>query len=291
MGAVLITGATGQVGYQLLNELSGRVQILSPSRSELDLLSESSIRRYLDANTPRLIFNAAAYTAVDRAESDSDAARKVNAIAPEIMANWAHRAGAGFIHFSTDYVFNGEKRSPYVEEDPTSPLNVYGQTKREGELAVMAAHLRPVILRTSWVYGPRGANFLLTMVRLGKTNPELRVVNDQVGAPTSSAALAKAAVAIADTLVQDSDVPTKSGIYHLTASGSTTWAGFAEEIFSYSPVKPPRIVGIATSEYPTPARRPAYSLLDNARVQRDFGVSLPSWKEQLGDVMRGFRWE
>lgn len=288
-GAVLVTGATGQVGYQILNQLSERTRVLHPSRAELDLLSERSIREYLARHHPRLIINAAAYTAVDRAESEPDAAQKVNAIAPGILAGWAFGAGARLVHFSTDYVFDGEKRSPYVESDATFPLNVYGRTKRDGELAVLSANSNAIILRTSWVYGPRGSNFLLTMIRLAESRPELRVVNDQVGAPTSSAAIARAALVIADAQARETS-PLRSGIYNLTASGSTTWAGFAEMIFSHMPSGTPKVIPISTAEYPTPARRPLYSVLDNSRVARDFGVTMPSWADQLDDVMGEIQW-
>ncbi len=240
-----------------------------------------------------MIVNAAAYTAVDRAEAEEEAARAVNGVAPGILAEEAKRAGALLIHFSTDYVFDGSKDSPYVETDATRPLNAYGRTKLEGERAIAASGAPCVILRTSWVYAPHGRNFLLTMLKLAQTRDEVRVVDDQRGAPTSSRQLARATLELfahgdstrALTPGDVSRVKDSAGLYHATAAGETTWFGFAQAIFAARPGRA-RLVAIPASEYPTPARRPANSVLSNARLNSALGVALSGWREGLAEVMR-----
>jgi len=243
---------------------------------------------------PRLILNAGAYTAVDKAESDLVAARAVNALAPGVLGAEAKRIGALLVHFSTDYVFDGTKRSPYVERDPTSPLGVYGRTKLAGEAAIAQSGCRHLILRTSWVYGPHGKNFLLTMLKLAQTRDELRVVDDQRGAPTSSRSLARLVRELLDrngdtdevTRAEVDELASRGGLYHATAAGETSWFGFAQAIFAEMArreraFRAPRVLAIATSEYPTPAKRPAYSVLSSAKLREMFGVGIPDWRQGL----------
>jgi len=244
-------------------------------RYGLDLADAPPLAAAVRALQPDVIVNAAAYTAVDKAESERDLAFAVNATAPRVLAEEAKRIGAMLVHYSTDYVFDGDKSSPYVEDDPARPINVYGESKLAGESAIQAAGCRHLILRTSWVYGPRGKNFFLTMKRLGKERSELRVVDDQVGAPTSS-------IAIADATAQLLSKGTE-GLYHMSAAGETSWCGFAREIFRRAGLATP-VVGIPTKDYPTPARRPRNSRLDCSRLKGVSGVALAPWAEQLGEV-------
>ena len=274
---ILLTGATGQVGFELQRTLAPLGEILAAGREALDLASSASIMSAVRALRPDLIVNCAAYTAVDRAESEPAAAMTVNATAPGVLAEEAKRLGAGLIHFSTDYVFDGEKAGAYDEADAPNPLNAYGRSKLEGERAVAQSGARHLILRTSWVYSRRGKNFLLTMLELAKTRPELRIVDDQRGAPTSARALADAVAQIARR-----DWP--SGPFHLTCQGSTTWFGFAQAIFARSPGPRPSLVAITTPEFPTPARRPKNSVLSNARLAQAFGITLPDWQTALADT-------
>ncbi|HXS51994.1 MAG TPA: dTDP-4-dehydrorhamnose reductase [Usitatibacter sp.] len=296
---VLVTGAAGQVGADVARALEGRAEVVALDRAALDLARPDAIVRCVREAKPRLIVNAAAYTAVDRAESEAQLARAVNARAPAILAEEAERSGALLVHYSTDYVFDGTKAGPYVESDPTAPLNVYGETKLEGERAVAASGCAHVIVRTSWVYAPRGRNFLLTMLRLAETRDELRVVDDQRGAPTASAELARATLALfvppADaTPLGEADlqrVGASSGLYHASAAGETTWCGFARAIFEQWSARAgggfrmPRVVPIRTSEYPTPARRPANSVLSSELLARTFGVRLAHWQDGLARVL------
>ncbi|MDQ3026482.1 MAG: dTDP-4-dehydrorhamnose reductase [Pseudomonadota bacterium] len=296
---VLVTGARGQVGAEVARELDGRATVLAYDRFTLDLAQPDQLAGRVRAARPDVIVNAAAYTAVDAAEADVDRARAVNAIAPGVIAEEAKRANALLIHFSTDYVFDGRKAAPYIEADATNPLGAYGRTKLEGERAVAASGCRHLILRTSWVYGPHGKNFLLTMLRLGATRPELRVVDDQRGAPTSSRSLARL---VRELLDRDGDMDAiqraevdqlgaASGLYHATADGTTTWFGFAAAIFDeaarqgrlVAPV--PRLVPIATRDYPTPAKRPANSVLSSARLESAFGVRIPGWRRGLEETV------
>lgn len=294
----LVTGARGQVGVDLVRAFDGRAQVFAHDRSTLDLARPEQIEARLAEIQPQLILNAAAYTAVDRAESEPQLARAVNATAPGILARHAKRTGALLVHYSTDYVFDGRKAGAYVEDDATGPLGVYGGTKLEGEREIAASGCAHVILRTSWVYSAHGANFVRTMLRLGAEREELRVVDDQHGAPTSSAQLARAARALftadEDRAVAAADlerVARSSGIYHATAQGETTWCGFAQAIFAawaqrQGPAfRVPRVVPIATREYPTPAKRPANSVLSNARLAATFGVRLGPWPQALDEVL------
>ncbi|MBC8023347.1 MAG: dTDP-4-dehydrorhamnose reductase [Burkholderiales bacterium] len=282
---VLVTGAGGQVGGAVARVLEGRAQVAAYDRATLDLEKPDDIRFCLREARPEVIVNAGAYTAVDRAEVEEDRARAVNAVAPGILGEEAKRAGALLIHYSTDYVFDGELERPYVETDATRPLSAYGRTKLEGERAVAASGCRYLILRTSWVYGPRGRNFMLTMLRFAAERDMLRIVDDQRGAPTSSAQLARATAALLDASREH------SGIYHASASGVTTWFGFAGAIFEArrrklgDAFRIPKLVPITTAEYPTPAKRPANSVLSNAKLENVFGLALGDWREGLEEAL------
>ncbi|VVE28120.1 dTDP-4-dehydrorhamnose reductase [Pandoraea soli] len=284
---ILLTGATGQVGWELARSLQGLGDVHAPGRNEMDLLDTDSVVRTLRDFSPDLIVNPAAYTAVDRAETDEAAAYQVNAVVPGIMAEAAKRTGALVVHFSTDYVFDGTSSTPYREDEPTNPQNAYGRTKLAGEAAIAASGAHHLVLRTSWVYGARGANFLLTVQRLARERDELRIVADQHGAPTWCRTIAELT---SQVLVQgfggngaDADFWREhGGLYHLTAAGQTTWHGFTEAILDLSAAeKRPNVVAIPTSAYPLPAKRPAYSVLDNDKLARTFGVRAPDWRAAL----------
>lgn len=278
---LLVTGSNGQVGRELVRTLAPLGEVVASDRAGADLARPDELVAAVRAARPAIIVNAAAYTAVDRAESEPEVARAVNAVAPGILAEEAKRLGALLVHYSTDYVFDGSKPAPYTEDDAPRPLNVYGRTKLEGEQAIRAADGRHLILRTSWVYGPRGSNFLLTMLRLGKEREELRVVDDQLGAPTSSAAIAEATARILGSAEA-------SGLFHLTASGRTSWHGFAAAIMREAGLST-RVVPIRSSEYPMAAKRPLNSVLSNDRLAATFGFRPSSWEDQLAACMRHMR--
>jgi dTDP-4-dehydrorhamnose reductase len=285
---VLVTGRAGQVGAEVVQALQGFAEVIAHDRSTLDLADPAQVAARVREARPDAIVNAAAYTAVDQAETDAEAARRVNATGPGVLAEEAKRTGALLIHYSTDYVFDGTKAAPYVETDATNPLGTYGRTKLEGERAIAASGCDHLILRTSWVYGPHGRNFLLTMLRLGAQREELRIVDDQRGAPTSSAQLGRLTRAL---LEREPALREKGGVYHATAAGETTWRRFAEAIFAGAArragpaFRTPRVVPITTAEYPTPARRPANSVLDNARLEQAFGVRIGDWREGLDEAL------
>jgi dTDP-4-dehydrorhamnose reductase len=282
---ILVTGKDGQVGQALTHLFPPGVEVVAAGRERCDLTNQQAIRDLVRQVSPDVIVNAAAYTAVDKAEAEPDLCFAVNAAAPRVLADEAARLDAFLVHYSTDYVFDGQKAEPYVESDPIHPLGVYGASKAEGEAAIAASVGRWLVLRTSWVYAPQGKNFLLTMLRLAAERPELRVVDDQVGAPTSAAAIAAATVRLLDEYALGrTELP--SGVYHMTAGGSTSWCGFARAIVnSFNPR--PRVVAISTSAYPTPAQRPKNSVLSNEKFARIFGFRLASWQEQLAQVMAG----
>jgi dTDP-4-dehydrorhamnose reductase len=271
----MLVGRDGQVGRELARSLAPLGEVHALGRSQLDLADAGRISAVVRAASPVVIVNAAAYTAVDRAESEPELAFAVNATAPGVLAAEAARLGALLVHYSTDYVFDGSKPAAYVEDDPPHPLNVYGASKLAGERAIAAAGCRRLILRTSWVYGPHGSNFMLTILRAARERPELRVVDDQVGAPTSSVALARAT---AQVLRAGGE-----GLYHLSAAGKTSWCGFARAILAHAGLDTP-VVAIRSEEYPAAARRPRNSLLDNSRLQATFGVALAPWEEGLAEV-------
>lgn len=295
---ILLTGKTGQVGGEITTLLSRSADLIPMGRQELDLSKPVQIRKTIQDILPQVIINAAAYTDVASAETAQALAQSINADAPAIIAEEARKIGALLVNYSTDYVFDGKKHSPYEEDDVPNPLNVYGTTKLAGERAIQNAGAAYLILRTSWVYGTRGRNFMLTMLRLGKKPGELRIVNDQIGAPTWSREIAAVTVKIVLELAQQGQdaFSAYSALYHLTAAGQTSWYEFAKAIFEEtsstisqppwlsaltlgSPVVPPRIVPISTAEFPTPAERPAYSVLSNQRVKQRLGIELPHWRE------------
>jgi len=274
---ILLTGATGQVGFELARSLADHGDVIALDRAALDLADADAIVASVRQARPQLIVNAAAYTAVDRAEVERDAAFAANARAPGILAEEAKRLDAVLIHYSTDYVFDGRRTTPYDEDAPTGPLNVYGASKLEGERAIAQIGAHAVVLRTSWVYGARGSNFLLTMLRLAKERDELRIVADQYGTPNWCRTLADATTAaVARGLPWLAE---RAGLYHLASSGSTTWHGFAQAIVGDAPR--PHVVGIATSDYPTPARRPAYGVLATRKFEAEFGYTMPDWRDAL----------
>ncbi|MHB8727685.1 MAG: dTDP-4-dehydrorhamnose reductase [Sulfuricaulis sp.] len=285
MTRILLTGKNGQVGWELQRTLATLGDVIALDRHGLDLADPDSIRRVVREIKPYLIVNAAAYTAVDKAEEEPDLAMVINGIAPGILAEEAKKLGAALIHYSTDYVFDGNKDGPYTEDDAPNPLNVYGKTKLAGEQAIRAVGAPHLIFRTSWVYGMRGKNFLLTILRLAKERDELRIVNDQIGAPTWCRMVAETT---AQVVVQLSCPQAEgwsegtSGIYHLTAADQTSWFGFAKAILNHvsrpAAVRLPRLTPVTTQEYPTPAKRPRNSVLSNTRLRQRFGLWLPGWE-------------
>lgn len=302
---ILLTGKTGQVGRELAPLLGRMGELTALDRPHLDLAQPEEIRRAIRGVLPDLIVNAAAYTAVDRAESDEAAARAVNADAPSVMAEEAKRLGALLVHYSTDYVFDGTKRTPYEEDDPPHPVNVYGRTKLEGEQAIQRIGPAYLIFRTAWVYAREGRNFLLTVLRLATEKEELRIVRDQTGAPTLSGEIAAATATVLSQICASVNGGRPwsgtAGIYHMTAGGETNWHSFAKLILELASGRPPdgdwfsaatgnrplmaqRIVPIGTGEFPTPARRPSYSVLANRKLNDAFGVRLPHWEMQLRAV-------
>ncbi len=291
---ILLFGKNGQVGHAFLNHASDPVsalgEVIAVGRGECDLTNAAAVRETIRRSGPDVIVNAAAYTAVDRAESDAQTCYAVNEDAPEAMAKEAAALGALLLHYSTDYVFDGRKLSPYAEDDPTGPLGVYGASKLAGEQRIAESGARYVVLRTSWVYGNHGANFMKTMLRLAAERPELRVVADQTGSPTSADAIAGATARILRGAKEDTK-PFASGVYHMTAGGAATWFDFAGAIFagatdaSFARLGGPTLTPIATAEYPTPAKRPANSVLANDKFEHAFGFRLPDWREGLRDVL------
>lgn len=297
-GRILLTGVNGQVGRELQQTLAPLGNVVSLTRSQLDLADADAIRRLIRDIKPAVIVNPAAYTAVDKAESEPELAFAINAAAPAVMAEEAARLSALFIHYSTDYVFDGSKTLPYGEQDETNPLSVYGKSKLAGEEAIRSVGAEHCILRTSWVYGATGRNFLRTIIRLAQEREELKVVADQMGGPTSSRAVANATA-----LMLENWQPEKSGTYHLSCAGETSWHGFAQAILRFYEAHraargwPPlrmqadALQGITTAEYPTPAARPAYSVLNNAKLLTEFRISMPLWSEALSSVMRELKLE
>lgn len=288
---VLILGGAGQVGRELQRTFSGCGEITVINREDIDLAVPDQVRARVRGFQPEIILNAAAYTAVDRAESDQELAMAINAEAPRVLAEEALRSNAILVHYSTDYVFDGSKPQPWTEDDLPHPLNVYGASKLAGEEAIQQVGGRYLIFRTSWVYGPHGKNFLLTMLRLGRERERLSVIDDQHGTPTTSIALADATRSVVDQVLAGrcGAVDAWAGVYHMTCAGSTTWCGFAKAIFARAENllqgSAPAVVPIASSEYPTPAARPRNSILSNARLRERFGVELPPWEVALSDVL------
>lgn len=282
MAPILLIGRNGQIGRELCDALAPMGALEALDRAALDLASSDSIREVVRRLAPGLIVNAAAYTAVDKAEEEAELAMAVNAVAPGILAEEAKRLGAPLVHYSTDYVFDGTATRPYRETDTVNPLGVYGRSKLAGEEAIRAVGPVHLILRTAWVYSMHGGNFLLTIQRLARERDELRIVADQRGAPNWAGEIARATAAI----LTRGGLTEKSGLYHLTCAGETTWHGFAEAIVASmrgagEDVRATRVTPIATEDYPTPATRPAYSVLDCTKLRETFGVALPDWRDSL----------
>ena len=288
---ILLTGVSGQVGWELQRTLMTLGEVISVGRETMNLAQPDTIRQTIRDIKPNLIVNPAAYTAVDQAESQPDLAMAINGIAPGVIAEEAKRLGAAIVHYSTDYVFDGEKNTPYTENDPPNPQNIYGKTKLAGEEAIASVGVDHLILRTSWVYGLRGKNFLLTMQRLAKEREEIRVVDDQIGTPTWSRLIAEVTAQILLPSLHNAGdfFASKGGLYHLTSHGKTSWYGFAKEIFTYNlqqnEQKLQRLIPITSQEYPTAATRPAYSLLDNSKLSDTFKIFIPEWQKILDLVL------
>ncbi|TDR31567.1 dTDP-4-dehydrorhamnose reductase [Hydromonas duriensis] len=285
---ILITGVNGQVGFELQRALAPLGSLLPISRSQLDLTDGASIVALLDDLKPDIIVNPAAYTAVDKAEADQETARAVNAVAPDLMAQWVEANGALLVHYSTDYVFDGNQAHAYIEEDDVHPQSVYGLTKQQGEVAIIKATKRHVILRTSWVFGAYGNNFLKTMLRLAAERDALSIVNDQIGSPTSASLIADVTAHIVRDYIAFGEefIDECTGLFHLTASGESSWheyaqyvVGLAEHLGVELKVKAKDIKGIPSSAYPTPAKRPMNSRLNTDKIKAVFDLHLPSWQE------------
>ncbi|MEB2845425.1 dTDP-4-dehydrorhamnose reductase [Endobacterium cereale] len=285
---IAVTGKQGQVVTALIERgQQAGVEIVAVGRPELDLADPASIRRVLAELKPDAIVSAAAYTAVDKAESEPELAFAVNAKGPQALAEIANELSIPVVHLSTDYVFPGDKNGVYLETDATGPASVYGQSKLAGEEAIAATTPNHAILRTAWVYSPFGANFVKTMLRLAETRDALNVVADQHGTPTSALDIADAVIVVAKRLATDSD-PSLRGVFHLTGSGEATWADFAEEIFAGLQAKSGKAVSvgrITTDEYPTPAKRPANSRLSTEKLAKIYGIVLPDWKQSTKVVL------
>lgn len=292
---LLVLGGNGQVGHELLRALAPLGTVVATTRSGTlpdgtvcevaDFDQPDSLVALLDRLQPRWVVNAAAYTAVDRAEQDSAAAFRANAESPGVIARWCAAHDVPLVHYSTDYVFDGRGKAPYPVDAPTDPLGVYGHSKLAGEQAIREAGGRHLIFRTAWVYASHGHNFLRTMLRVGAERDELKVVADQIGTPTPAALIADVT---ATAIGQDDGA--RSGTWHLTAAGETSWHGFAHEIFRQASeagliANVPKLTAITTAEYPTPARRPAYSRLDTSALERDFGLVLPAWQAGVSRVL------
>jgi dTDP-4-dehydrorhamnose reductase len=284
----LLIGKNGQVGWELRRTLAPLARVVAVDYPEIDLTEPVALRRLIQDIRPAVVLNAAAYTAVDKAEAEPHLARLINGLAPGILAEAAQQVGALLVHYSTDYVFDGAKTTPYVETDAPNPLGTYGRTKLAGDQAVQAVGGRYLILRLCWVYGARGQNFLLTIQRLAREREQLRVVGDQCGCPTWARLIAEAtAQAVRQTLAAP-DRAALSGTYHLAATGVATWHEFATRIVELMPDSERKcrlVQALATAEYPTPTQRPAYSVLGCEKLQTTFGLQLPPWEESLRLVL------
>ncbi|WP_372521485.1 dTDP-4-dehydrorhamnose reductase [Sulfuricaulis sp.] len=289
MRKILLTGKNGQVGWELQRTLAPLGDVVAVGHQEMDLADPDSVRRMIREVRPHLIVNAGAYTAVDKAESEPNLAMAINGVAPGIMAEEAKRLNAAIIYYSTDYVFDGTKKLPYIEDDAPNPLNVYGQTKLAGERAIQATGVPHLILRTSWVYGARGRNFLLTIRRLARERSELKIVDDQVGAPTWCRMLAEVTSQMLSqhysSVSRPPSIADISGLYHVVCGGHTSWYGFARKILEavsgHASHAMPELKPISTTEYPTPAKRPLNSKLSTEKLQRMCGLIVPAWEESL----------
>jgi dTDP-4-dehydrorhamnose reductase len=285
---ILLIGKIGQVGWELRRTLAPMARVTCVDFPDIDLTRGDSIRQWVRESRPGIVINAAAYTAVDKAEAELDKAMKINGVAPGILAEEARKLGALLVHYSTDYVFDGAKPEPYVETDPANPLGAYGRTKLAGDEAVRAVGAAHLIFRLCWVYGARGQNFMLTMMRLAREREKLRVVSDQVGCPTWSRMIAETTTLALKQAVAARDPAALCGTYHLASSGVTSWHGFAQAIVNLMPAEGKKcsmVEPISTAEYPTPTKRPAYSVLAGDKLERTFGLRLPPWEESLKQVL------
>jgi dTDP-4-dehydrorhamnose reductase len=288
---IVLTGANGQVGWELQRTLSCLGEVIALDSKAMDLADAAAVRQKLRETAPAIIVNPAAYTAVDKAEREPERAHAVNAVAPGVLAEEAVKLDALLVHYSTDYVFNGSGTTPWREDDACDPINVYGTTKLEGERAIQAKGCRHLIFRTSWVYGMRGSNFLLTMRRLMRERPELKIVADQIGAPTWCRDLAEATALVLSQLgspLSQSGAGEPWGVYNMTNSGETSWHGFAEAIQALDAsgeTQAAHLLPIPGSDYPTPARRPLNSRLDNDKLEHTFGIRLQDWRVALARCM------
>ncbi len=289
---MLLFGRNGQVGFELRRALAPLGEVVAFDYPACDLSKPDSIREVIAATKPEVIVNAAAYTAVDKAESEPALARAINADAPGIIGTEAKKLGARVIHYSTDYVYDGTKATPYVETDATNPLGVYGLTKRDGDEALAASGAEHFVFRTSWVFGAHGANFVKTVLRLAAEREKLNIVADQFGAPTSAALIADVTAQVLGQLRWRDPAHMPSGVYHLAAAGETSWHGFAQAILRGGVLRrlsfkipPEEVRAITTAEYPLPAKRPANSRLDTTRLATTFGLVLPHWQAGLDHVL------
>ncbi len=299
---IFITGGNGQVGFELQRQFAPFGTILAPTRQELDLTNAEAVNVYLEKHQPGLILNAAAYTAVDKAESEPEQAKRLNAKLPAQLADYAAMQGIPLVHYSTDYVYPGNGEKPWQEDSLTGPLSIYGQTKLEGDDAVVSSGAKHLIFRTSWVYAARGNNFMKTMLRLGREREALNIVSDQIGAPTPARLIAQI-TALACTNHHSPSTTHHSlftinipqGIYHLAPRGETSWHGFASEIFKTArglgealAIAPEGVAGISTAEYPTPAKRPLNSRMALSKLENSLGITMPTWQSQLGLTLREY---
>lgn len=287
MAKFLITGANGQVGYCLTQQLQGKHNILAVDRDELDITDQSAVQQAVEKFRPDVIINAAAHTAVDRAETEIELSEAINVKGPQYLAEAAKSVGAAMLHISTDYVFDGQRTGKYKESDATDPQGVYGITKLEGEQAVAQANDKFIVLRTAWVFGEHGNNFVKTMLRLAKTRDTLGVVADQMGGPTYAGDIAAALIQIAEKIINGENV--EYGIYHFTGEPYVSWCDFAKAIFAEAVSqnvleKAPLVNAITTADYPTPAKRPANSCLDLTKIQQVFGIQPSDWQQALKNI-------
>ena len=286
MQTVLVIGQNGQVSTYLQQQLQGDYEVIVAGRDKLDLLKLDQIQATLAEIQPSVIINPAAYTAVDLAEQESDQADAINHLAVVEIAEYCANTRTPVIHFSTDYVFDGNAQRAYTEDDQANPNGVYGKTKFDGEQAVLDSAAPAIILRTSWVYSNQGKNFYKTMLALSKSRDELNVVADQIGSPTYAKSIAIATGELLQTVLQQGGIkPEQVGIYHFSCGGETSWCDFADAIFSKHQIAKITVNPITTDQYPTPAKRPAYSVLDNTKLQKTFGVSLPDWQTALDECV------
>lgn len=285
---ILLIGKNGQVGWELRRSLAPLAEVVAVDYPEINFTNTAALRRLVAETHPNVVVNAAAYTAVDKAETEKDLCHQINATGPGILAEEARKAGALMVHYSTDYIFDGTKQTPYVETDAPNPLGAYGESKLAGDQAVRASGVDHLIFRLCWVYGVRGQNFLLTMQRLAREREKLRVVRDQVGCPTWARMIAETTAFALMQVTASADRSVFNGAYHLAASGLTSWHGFASRIIELMPEadrKCREIEGITTAEFPTPSKRPAYSVLNCDKLQKTFELRLPDWETSLQHVL------